>query len=174
MLVEAFARICLLVSLMAVVLGVSRPAFSERPVIKYVSVRQSLGNIALSENETSKWREMHLLECRRSTCTGRLPLVLEQKVYYYDAIATMLTEDDEYLQININLHPIVPGCGPRCQPNLTAIFTYLPLARQAHVTVPVKQYGNFNPSAPSDDLNDAVYQVLMEPVAYLDLSIEFR
>jgi len=103
-----------------------------------------------------------------------MPLVLEKKVYYYDAIATILTGDGKYIQMNINLHPIVPGCGPQCQPNLTAIFASLPWVRQAHVTVPVKQYGNLNPSATSDDLADAVYQVRKEPVAYLDLSLEFE
>lgn len=167
-----FARFCCLASFIVVVLGGSNPAFSEDPIIRYVSLRQSLGNLAPSQNKASQWREAHLLACRSSICAGRLPLVLQQKAYDYDAIATVLTEDNKYLQININLHPIVPGCGPQCQPSLTAIFTYLPLARHAHVIVPVKQYGNFDAFASSDEPTDAVYQVLKEPVAYLDVSFD--
>jgi len=101
-------------------------------------------------------------------------LVLQQKVYDYDVIATVFTEDNKYLQININIHPLLPGCGPQCQPNLTSIVAYLPLAGHAHVIVPVKQYGNFDAPAASDAPTDAVYQVLKEPVAYLDVSVEFE
>ena len=133
---KAFARICCLVSLIMVVLGADRSAFSAKDTIKYVSIRQSSGTLTPGHNETLGWRETHLLECRGLVCTGRMPLVLAQKVYYYNAVATIVTGDGKYIQMNIDLHPIVPGCGPQRQPNLTAIFTSLPWARQAHVTVP--------------------------------------
>jgi len=167
--INPFARVCLVASSCVI-----HSAWAEKPIITSVTVSQSSVSSASSHNTTSALRATYLLGCRGSVCTGRLPLVLEQHVYYYDAAATLLVEGGVSIRVSINLHPVVPGCGPRSQPSLTAIFTSIPLVGSAHVTVPVKQYGNFDPSTSSQDMNDAVYQVRKEPVAYPDVSIELR
>jgi hypothetical protein len=100
--------------------------------------------------------------------------MLEQKIYHYDVVATFYVEGAKYLQLNIDLHPTVPGCGTRCQPGLIGIPVTLSLVRETRVTVPVRQRGNFDPSGPWERMSDAIYQIQKEPVAYLDVSLEFE
>ena len=172
--IKTFVRFCCLVSFIIATLALGGPAISQTLTLKNLAIQQSSDTMASPNANPFGPRQNYLLDCLHKTCTGRLPLIIDGRTYYYDTIVTVMADGPKSLQINIDLHPIVPGCGPRCQPTLTAIFTSIPWARLAHVTVPVHQVGNFNPTAPSDDLNDAVYQVLKEPVAYLDLSIEFQ
>jgi hypothetical protein len=168
MLVKVAQIGCLASLLMA---GVNSSARCDRATISGIYLTQTSGD----QDSRKSWRlETHRLRCRGTACFGRLPLMLEQKIYHYDVVATFYVEGAKYLQLNIDLHPTVPGCGTRCQPGLIGIPVTLSLVRETRVTVPVRQRGNFDPSGPWERMSDAIYQIQKEPVAYLDVSLEFE
>jgi hypothetical protein len=96
------------------------------------------------------------LGCRRTYCAGR---VIDPQT------------------VTINLHNLDPACSVRCRPNLTSVVASLARrpGRELEVTVPVFQYGDArSPGASDRSSGEAVYRVRREPIAYLDVSIEFQ
>jgi hypothetical protein len=171
---KTLGRFCCAVALLVLIPAVSSAGQTKRLIAKYVNVRQLEMNETPDGTEKFEPTRQYLLKCFGKICTGRMPLIINKKVYYYNMIVTISNDDPEYARANIDLRPLESSCDPRCEePTLNSIFAFLPWARQAHVTVPVKQNGQLSPSTPSNSTTDLIYRLRQEPVAYLDLSIEF-
>jgi hypothetical protein len=142
-------------------------------IVKYINIRQ------LSENATPGRMQPHersdqiSLKCHNTTCIGKLPLIFAQKTHHYDAVAIVLANGQKQIEVNLTLHPTNTACDPRCEePSLNSMSTSIPSTNEAHVTVPVTQFGNFSRTTSPDSMTDLVYRVRRDPVAYLDLSVE--
>lgn len=157
------------------VLALDYSARAEKLIAKYVNVKQLSRETTSETSQAFKLREQYTLKCRENVCAGRLPLVLGQKTYYYYASATILPYDPDYIHINMDLRPTETGCNPRCEePTLNSISTSIPWTRQVHVTVPIRQYGDFSTATSSYSATGLVYRVLQNPIPYLDPFIKFE
>jgi hypothetical protein len=166
-----FCRTLLLTS----VLGLHHSALAERLVAQYIVVRQMPLNPKPDARGTSSPMAQYLIQCRGKGCIGRMPLQFNNTNYYYDLTATIGTDSPEFARLYLVLRPIETGCNPRCsEPTFTSMVALLAWTRQAHVTVPVHQNGQLGPNDPPNATTDMIYQVSQDPVAYLDVSIEFE
>ena len=173
--IKEIACTCRLLPFVLMLAALYSSAQSAKYVVKYVNVRQLLENSTPNNIGHNKVSEQISIKFRNTICIGKLPLVLAQKTYYYDAVVTVLTGGQKNVDISINLHPTNTACDPRCEePSLNSISTSIPLTREAHVTVPITQFGYFSRATSSDSTTDLVYRVRQDPVAYLDLSVEFE
>ncbi len=169
------SRICRLLSAIFITLAPYDSAQSAKLSIKYVNIRQLLEDVTPGRMETYKLSEPISLKCHNTTCMGKFPLILAQKTYYYDAVAIVSIGGQTSVDVSLTLHPTNTACDPRCEePSLNSISTSIPLTSEAHVAVPITQFGNFSRSTSSDSMTDLVYRVRRDPVAYLDVSIEFE
>ena len=172
---KALARLCGSVLLLVPMSGLHHAAFAEKLVAKYINVRQLPVDAAPDGAEVFALRGQYSLRCRGKTGTGRMPLELDNTQYYYDMTATISTDDPGYARLYLVLRPIETGCDPRCvEPAFTSMVPFLAWTRRGHVTVPVKQNGQLSSGDPPYSTTDMVYRVRQEPVAYLDVSIEFE
>jgi len=150
-------------------------AQSAKFMITRINIRQLLENTVPGGMGAYKLSEKISLRCHATTCIGKLPLILTQKTYSYDVVAIVLADGQKQIDVNLTLHPTNTACDPRCEePGLNSITTSIPSTKEAHVTVPVTQFGNFSRTTSSDDMTDLVYRVRRDPVAYLDLSIDLE
>jgi hypothetical protein len=156
-------------------LGLYHAALAENLVAKYIVVRQLPLNLKSDTKETLGPRAQYLLRCRGKGCAGRVPLQFNNTTYYYDLMATISTDSPDYTRINLDLRPIETGCNPRCaEPTFTSMIASLAWTRQGHVTVPIHQSGQLGPDDPPNSTTNMIYQVSQDPVAYLDVSIQFE
>jgi len=173
--IKATACMCCLVQFIIMVPALNNSAWPRKFAVKSINIRQLLVSETSNERGNYKLSEQYLLKCNGTTCVGRLPIILMKKTYYYDTVAVISKYDPIYVNVNINLRPTEPACGPRCdEPTLNAISTYIPWAREAHITAPVKQYGDFPATTSPDSTTDLIYRVHQDPVAYIDLSFELE
>ena len=169
------ARICRLLPLIFMTFATYNAAQPAKFIVKYVNIRQLLENTAPGQTQSREIGMQFSLKCDATTCVGKLPLILAQRTYYYDAVAIVLADGQKRVDVSLTLHPTNTACDPRCEePSLNSISTSLPSTNEAHVTIPITQFGNFSRATPSDSMTDLVYRVRRDPVAYLDLSVEFE
>jgi hypothetical protein len=164
-----------LVAVLAMALAPCDAAMSEEHLIRKVEIWQVWESSTNQKSPTSEATKRYELACDGTICTGRLSLTLVHESYDYDVVVIIMTYDRGSINVNTNLRPTNTICDPRCaEPRLNAVSTTLPWARHAQVTIALKQYGDPLPTAPGDSTADLVYRVLIDPVAYCDLSIEFE
>jgi hypothetical protein len=172
---NGIARICRLLPLIFMTFATYNAAQPAKFVVKYVNIRQLLENTAPGQMQSRELGMQFSLKCDTTTCTGKLPLVLTQRIYYYDAVAIVLADGQKQIDVSLTLHPTNTACDPRCEePSLNSISISIPATNGAHVTVPVTQFGDFSRAKPTDDMTDLVYRIRRDPVAHLDLSVEFE
>jgi hypothetical protein len=172
---KATARTCCFLPFIMAALALNTSARSDKFTIKYINIRQLLEDDTLNNHGNQALGEKYSIKCNGTTCIGIIPITLGQKIYRYEAVMYVLTGDSEFIGIRMNLHPTETACGPRCaEPSLHSTSTSIPWTTKAHVTVPIKQFGDFPPTMSPGSTSDLVYRTHPDPVAYLDLSIEFE
>jgi len=173
--VSEIACICRLLPFIFMTFAPYEPAQSAKFIVTRINVRQLLENTVPGTMDAYELSEKISLKCHATTCTGKLPLILTQKTYNYDAVAIVLADNQKQIDVNLTLHPTNTACDPRCEePSLNSISASIPSTKAAHVTVPVTQFGDFSRVTSSDYMTDLVYRVRRDPVAYLDLSVDLE
>jgi hypothetical protein len=173
--IEATARACCQVPFVVAALVLNSPAQADESILKYINVRQLLDEQKRTNTDIHKLGDKYAIRCNGTVCIGTISIMVFQKAYDYEAVITVLTNDAELIGLKINLRPTETACGPRCaEPSLNSISTSVPRTTKAHVTVPLKQFGDFSPTTSPGSATDLVYRTHPNPVAYLDLSVEFE
>lgn len=115
------------------------------------------------------------LICLGTVCLDKIPIMIGTTIYNYDAVVVITYDYERAIYISLNLRPTQSGCDPRCKvPTLNSAWASVPWTRQAHTTIPIKQYGNSHPNDATGTTDDPVYLADMDPIAYLDVSIEWQ
>ena len=98
---------------------------------------------------------------------GKIAYYIKEKTYYYDAVAIVLTDRQEHVDVSINLHPTNTACDPRCEePSLNSYIRAYLSPKEAHITISFTHSAILS-STSSDSTTDLVYRVRRDPVAYL-------